>query len=192
MACTEQLRSVSCERPRIVWLALLFHDAVYVAGRGDNEAQSAQLARVVLGANQSLAANELTAIEGLILATKDHHARMGVAGADEAALLDIDLSVLAAPREQYMRYAREIRDEWVPAAASDAEFRLGRVGFLRRMLAAPHVYLTADGQRRWDQAARANMTWELDTLRKQQGRVERILSAIQRLITALRSIVPVG
>jgi predicted metal-dependent HD superfamily phosphohydrolase len=171
IACTEQLRTVPCERPRVVFLALLFHDAVYVAGRSDNEARSAQLAREVLGENKTLTTAELTAIEELILATKDHHARIGLASADEAALLDIDLSVLAAPRDEYMRYARQIREEWVPAAASEAEFRIGRVAFLRRMLAAPHVYLTANGQRRWDDAARANMTWELDALQKQRGRV---------------------
>src|SRR5436305_5797455 len=122
IACVQQLRTVRCERPRVLFLALLFHDAVYVAGRSDNEAQSARLARDVLGANPSLTPAELTAIEALILATKDHHARMGVADGDEATLLDIDLSILAAPREEYMRYARQIHDEWVPAAASDAEF----------------------------------------------------------------------
>jgi predicted metal-dependent HD superfamily phosphohydrolase len=164
VACTEQLRGVPCERPRVVFLALLFHDAVYVAGRTDNEARSAQLAHDVLGANTSLTTAELTAIQQLILATKDHHARMGVAGADEAVLLDIDLSILAASRDEYVRYTRQIRDEWVPAVATDAQFRIGRVAFLRRMLAAPHVYLTANGQRRWDDAARANMTWELGTL----------------------------
>jgi len=168
-ACTEQLRTASCERPRLVFLALLFHDAVYVAGRNDNEAQSARLAREVLEANTSLTEDELRAIEALILATKDHHARAGVAGPDEATLLDIDLSILAAPRDEYMLYARQIHDEWVPTVVSDAEFRVGRGAFLHRMLAAPHVYLTADGQRRWDDAARANMSWELDALRQQQG-----------------------
>lgn len=164
VSCVEQLRTVRCEQPRLVFLALLFHDAVYVAGRRDNEVQSARLAREVLGANPSLTAAELASIDALILATKDHHARMGVAGADEATLLDIDLSILAAPRDEYMRYARQIRHEWVPSVASDAEYRSGRTAFLRRMLAAPHVYLTADAQRQWDDAARANMTWELDTL----------------------------
>jgi predicted metal-dependent HD superfamily phosphohydrolase len=106
---------------------------------------------------------------------------------DEAALLDIDLSILAAPREEYVRYARQIRDEWVPAVASDAEFRIGRVAFLSRMLAAPHVYLTTNGQRRWDEAARENMTWELNALRNQQGGIERIVSAVQRLIVAFRA-----
>lgn len=186
IACTEQLRTVPCERPRVIFLALLFHDAVYVAGRSDNEARSAQLAREVLRANKSLTTDELTAIEGLILATKDHYGRIGVAGADEAALLDIDLSILAAPREEYERYARRIHDEWVPAAASDGEFRIGRVVFLRRMLAEPHVFLTETAQRRWDSAARANMAWELERLARQQSRVERIASAVRRLITVLR------
>ena len=186
VACVEQLRTVPCERPRLVFLALLFHDAVYVAGRSDNEARSADLAREVLAANRSLTATDLTEIEGLILATKDHHARRGVAGADEAALLDIDLSILASPRDEYMRYARQIRDEWVPAVVSDAEYRIGRVAFLRRMLAAPHVYLTPSRQGRWDDAARANMTWELDALREHQGRAERIVSALQRLFAAVR------
>lgn len=185
IACTEQLRTVPCERPRVVFLALLFHDAVYVAGRSDNEVRSAALAREVLAASESLTAAELTTIEDLILATKDHHARLGVAGLDEAALLDIDLSILAAPRDEYMRYARQIREEWVPAVASDAEFRIGRVAFLRRMLTTPHVYLSANGQRRWDDAARANMTFELNALQNQQGLVERIVSAIQRLIAQL-------
>src|SRR5690242_4727036 len=164
VACIEQLRTVPCERPRLVFLALLFHDAVYVAGRSDNEALSAGLAREVLGATPTLTSAELSEIDALIIATKDHHARVGVADADEAALLDIDLSILAAPRDEYMRYARQIRDEWVPVVASDAEFRIGRAAFLRRMLAAGHVYLTADGQRRWDDGARANMSWELETL----------------------------
>src|SRR5258706_16295203 len=48
LACVEHLRSMSCESPRTVFLALLFHDAVYVAGASDNEEQSARLAREVL------------------------------------------------------------------------------------------------------------------------------------------------
>jgi predicted metal-dependent HD superfamily phosphohydrolase len=186
IACIEQLRTMPCEHPRVVFLALLFHDAVYVAGRTDNEARSAELSRAVLGPSASLTTAELTAVEQLILATKDHRARMGLAGVDEAALLDIDLSILAAPRDDYMRYARQIRDEWVPAVVSDAEFRIGRVTFLRRMLAGRHVYLSADGRQRWDAAACANMTWELNALQKQQGRVERIVSAVQRLIASFR------
>jgi predicted metal-dependent HD superfamily phosphohydrolase len=167
-ACVEQLRSIACEHPRIVFLALLFHDAVYVPGRTDNEERSALLAREVLGASESYTQTDLGTIEQLILATKDHHAHMSTANADEAALLDIDLSILAAPRDGYMRYAGQIRDEWVPPVVTAAEFRVGRIAFLRRMLGTPNVYLTADARQRWDDAARANMTWELCELQGAQ------------------------
>ena len=40
-ACVSQIDSFACEHPRSVFLALVFHDAVYVAGRTDNEANSA-------------------------------------------------------------------------------------------------------------------------------------------------------
>ena len=41
LACVEEMRSIPCEVPRTVLLALAFHDAVYVPGRSDNESQSA-------------------------------------------------------------------------------------------------------------------------------------------------------
>jgi predicted metal-dependent HD superfamily phosphohydrolase len=163
-ACVEHLRSTPCEHPRLVFLALVFHDAVYVAGRGDNEEQSARLAREALSESGSLDDADLAAVERMILKTKNHHAHIGDATADEAAMLDIDLSILAAPRDEYARYARAIHDEWVPAAASDAAFRIGRLDFLRRLLAAPHVYLTPEGRRRWDAAAHRNLEWEMDQI----------------------------
>jgi predicted metal-dependent HD superfamily phosphohydrolase len=163
--CVEHLRGASCENPRVVFLALVFHDAVYVAGRSDNEQLSAQFAHDVLSAEQSIPPRELAEIERLIIVTKDHHARLGLAGRDEATLLDIDLSILAAPRDRYARYAKQIRDEWVPSVTSDTLFRFGRRKFLRGMLAAPHIYLSSSAQQHWDRSARENIAWEIDELR---------------------------
>ena len=162
--CVEHLRGVSCENPRVVFLALLFHDAVYVAGRSDNEELSARLAHDALAPVTSITRLELTEIERLIIVTKDHHARVGIATPDEATLLDIDLSILAAPRDRYVRYATQIRDEWVPLVTSDTFFRVGRVKFLRGMLAAPHIYLSAIGRERWERVARENIAWEIEEL----------------------------
>jgi predicted metal-dependent HD superfamily phosphohydrolase len=161
LECIEHLRDASCENPRVVFLALLFHDAVYVAGRSDNEELSARLAHDALSALPSISHRELAEIERLITVTKNHHARVGVAGPDEATLLDIDLAILASPRARYARYAKQIHDEWVPLVTSDTFFRVGRVKFLRGMLAAPQVYLSAKRREQWDRAARENMAWEL-------------------------------
>lgn len=180
LACVDHLRSTSCEHPRAVFLALVFHDAVYVAGPSDNEERSARLARDVLSASGSLDAAEIADIEQMILSTKHHQARAG-ASADEATLLDIDMSILAAPRDEYARYARAIHDEWVPVPASDAAFRIGRLEFLRGTIVAPHIYLTSSARQRWDQAARANIAWEVTELTKRQSMIERAVSVTRSL-----------
>lgn len=182
VACVEELRSTSCDNPRAVFLALVFHDAVYVAGAPDNEEQSARMAREVLSASGTVDGDALEAIERMILATKHHVASADGASADDARLIDIDMSILAAPRNAYMRYARAIQDEWVPVPASEAAFRIGRLEFLRGVLAAPHVYLTSAAQERWDQAARDNIAWEISELTERQGMMERAVSAIRSLV----------
>lgn len=164
VACVDKLKGIPCENPRLLFLALVFHDAIYVPGRTDNEVESAVLARETLSALCSITALELDAIERMILATRDHHALAGTLSADEAVLLDIDLSILGASREEYAHYARAIRDEYVPAAATDTQFRIGRLDFLRRLISMPHVFLTEEGQRRWGDAARANLAWEAEEL----------------------------
>lgn len=179
VACVDRLKTFPCENPRVVFLALVFHDAIYVPGSTDNERESAVLARETLSALCSITALEIHSIERMILATRDHHAQASTLSANDTAMLDIDLSILAASREDYARYAREIRDEYVPAAATPARFRIGRLEFLHRMLSMPHVFLTAEAQRRWDDAARANMAWEVAELTAEQGLLERGISAIR-------------
>jgi predicted metal-dependent HD superfamily phosphohydrolase len=125
---------------------------------------------------------ELDAIERMILATRDHHALSGTLSAEEAVILDLDLSILGASREEYARYAKAIHDEYVPAAATDAQFRIGRTEFLRRMLGMPHVFLTVEGRRRWDVAARDNLAWEIAELTSRQGVLERWISAIRSVV----------
>ncbi|MEO8334276.1 MAG: hypothetical protein ABI664_04855 [bacterium] len=182
VACVERLRTFPCANARLVFLALVFHDAIYVAGRTDNEQASATLARETLSPMCSVSASDLDAIERMILATRDHHGMSGTLSADELVVLDLDLSMLGASREEYARYAQQIHDEYVPAATTDARFRIGRTEFLEQMLKLPHVFLTAEGRRRWDAAARANLVWEVAELTSQQGVVEKVVSAIRRVL----------
>jgi predicted metal-dependent HD superfamily phosphohydrolase len=182
VVCVERLKTFPCAQPRIVFLALVFHDAVYVPGRTDNEQASAALARETLSAMCRTTETELDAIERMILATRDHHGLSGTLSSDEVAILDLDLSVLGGSREEYARYARQIHDEYVPSAATEPRFRVGRVEFLQRVLAMPFVFLTSEGRRRWDAAARANIAWEISELSKQQGAIEKVVSRIRRIV----------
>lgn len=184
VACVERLKSFPSAQPRVVFLALVFHDAVYVPGRKDNEQASAALARETLSAACTVTSAEVDAIERMILATRDHHALSGTLSADEAVILDLDLSVLGASREEYALYATAIHDEYVPAAATDAQFRIGRTEFLRGMLAMPHVFLTGEGRRRWDGAARENIRWEVAELTSRQGVLERWIAAIRQAVNS--------
>lgn len=179
-SCVSQLPSFVCDHPRTVFLALVFHDAVYVAGRTDNEAKSAELARRVLDADHCLSSDELDAIDRMIRATSDHHAHGPSAGRDLAVMLDIDLSILGASRDDYAIYARAIHDEYVPSATTDARFRIGRLEFLERALAFQSLFITSEATRRWDVSARANIAWEIDELKKEQGFVDRAVAAMRR------------
>ena len=180
--CVELLGTFSCENPRAVFLALVFHDAIYVPGRQDNEAQSAALARAELAISASIPAPELDEIARMILATSDHHAYASRTP-DEATMLDIDLSILGASRDEYRDYARAIFDEYVPAVASEARFRIGRLEFLYKTAAMEHIFLTAHAQDRWDETARANLAWEIHSLSEQQGLAERSISAIRNALS---------
>ena len=163
-ACVSLIPSFECEHPRTIFLALVFHDAIYVAGRPDNEVKSAAVARETLEADHSVSAAELDAIETMIRATSNHLAHSATADRDLAVMLDIDLSILGASRDDYARYARAIHDEYVPSATTDASFRIGRLSFLERTLASPKLFITADASERWDAPARSNVAWEIQQL----------------------------
>lgn len=178
-SCVAEISSFACEHPRSIFLALVFHDAVYVAGRSDNEAKSAELARRVLEADGCVSAPELHAIDRMIRATSDHLAHADTTDRDLSILLDIDLGILGASREVYARYARAIHDEYVPSASTDAQFRIGRLAFLERTLASARLFITREASQRWDARARENIAWEIQQLKGEQGLVERGASTLR-------------
>jgi predicted metal-dependent HD superfamily phosphohydrolase len=140
------------EKPAELDLAFYFHDVVYDPKRFDNEEKSAELAKKVLleaGATPELAQR----IYDLVMVTK-HDAEP--ADADAALLVDVDLAILGAGREEYDRYEKAVREEyaWVPRFL----FRRKRREILRAFLARPRIYRTAALHERLEAAARDNLT----------------------------------
>lgn len=150
-------------QPREPGLAVLYHDAVYVAGARDNEARSAVLARQHIahwlphdGADAGRVAEliELTARHGQF-APGDFGAG-GIAD-DTRHFLDCDMAILGAPSEVFDRYDRAIAEEYrgvVPAWL----YRRKRRAFLRSLLERERIFLSDFFHARLDGAARANLT----------------------------------
>ena len=162
-ACLGEFMGIAWDRPRAALLALLFHDAVYIAGRSDNEARSAEMASDAMRQWTDADEAEQQSVEGMILATAHHHANPG-ASADTLRLLDIDLAVLGAPQDEYARYAEGVRAEWVPQVVSAAEFSVGRSRFLKGLLAQVQIYHTPSMRSHRESAARANIEREVAAL----------------------------
>jgi predicted metal-dependent HD superfamily phosphohydrolase len=141
-----------------VALAILFHDVIYDPARHDNEQASADLASdrlAPLGFPDQLIAK----VKGYILATRHGESPPTINEGDLALLLDLDLSILAAPPSEYHTYAQAIRREY--AHVPDVLYRLGRRRILEGFLARERIYQTEQLRVLWDERARTNMAAEI-------------------------------
>ncbi|WP_374927865.1 DUF4031 domain-containing protein [Kytococcus sedentarius] len=143
-------------------LALWFHDAVYRAraGAGRNEADSADLARSVLG-GLGVDAARCEEVARLVLLTTDHRVDDP---ADTAGQLvcDADLWILAAPPARYASYTAAVRREYrhVPGPL----FRRGRRSILEALVESGTPYVTAHARQVWGPRALENVRAEIQRL----------------------------
>lgn len=179
LACLKQFRQMTFDEPRTVFLALLFHDAVYVAGRKDNEAKSAELAQEVLAKCSDLSAQDHEEISRMILLTARHHA-VGNPSHDAMKMLDIDLSILGAQWPLYQAYAAGVRREFCPVVVSEFKFCIGRLQFLRSVHQQPHIFLTEEMRVQAEHAARENIAREIGDLEREAGLIGRVISRVAK------------
>lgn len=147
--------AIGWESPADVYVAILFHDAVYVPGASDNEAGSAEWARrarLHVNVERVVALIELTA----------RHSAISPADVDrDAALfLDCDMAILGAPSAIFDAYDAAIAREY-SAVPVDA-YRAGRHAFLQRLASTARIFLSDWFHARLDISARANIARALD------------------------------
>jgi predicted metal-dependent HD superfamily phosphohydrolase len=160
--CLRQLAALTDveERDRrLLRWAILWHDAVYEAGRKDNEERSAELARrELLGCGVD--AVDADEVARLILLTNGHDwnesDRLG------AQMVSIDLAILGSEPERYDAYVGEVRREY--AHLSEDQWREGRSAVLQVLLGRQPLY-PAPEFRHLEPQARRNMEEELSRLR---------------------------
>lgn len=144
-------------QPREVALAMLYHDAVYEAGRGDNEARSAMMARAAIARWLPDAGVDAERVAALIELTARHGRLRGdELDADAALFLDADMAILGAPAAVFDAYDRGIAEEYrgkVPGLL----FRLNRRRFLKGVLAQPRIFFSDFFHARYDAQARENL-----------------------------------
>ncbi|TQU17967.1 hypothetical protein DB775_23835, partial [Xanthomonas perforans] len=144
-------------QPTEVWLAVLFHDAVYQPGRSDNEAQSALMAAEAIPRWWPQARVDVERVQALILLTARHgHVLPQDVDEDAALFLDCDMAILAAPAAVFDAYDQAIAEEYrghVPSVL----FRVNRRRFLAGVLKQPRIFLSDYFHTHYDTAARANL-----------------------------------
>lgn len=148
-------------QPREVFLAVLLHDAVYVAGAKDNEAKSAELALALMAQHLNGQGVDAARVAALIHLTAKHGSLTPAdVDLDAAHFLDCDMAILGSAPEVFDAYCRAIRTEY--AAVPDDLYAAGRRRFLEKVLAAPRIFLSDLFHARLDAAARANLRRSLN------------------------------
>lgn len=148
-------------RPDEVWLAVLYHDAVYVPGRSDNEAVSARLAIEHIEREWPQAGIDAQRVADLILLTARHGGLrvedlgMGEAGEDASRFLDCDMAILGATPEIFAAYDRAIAEEY--SAVPRWLYRIKRRQFFKRLLASDRIFLSDFFRDRFEAQARGNL-----------------------------------
>ena len=142
-----------------VELAAWFHDVIYETQAQDNEEKSGEYARELLQ-SWGISNNLIDTVSCLILDTKHH--RSDFDNIESQILLDADLAILGANREEYQKYARLIRQEYI--WVSDADYMTGRTKILENFLQRSRIYLTEEIFNSLELSARNNIKAEIEFL----------------------------
>ncbi len=155
-------------QPTEVYLAMLYHDAIYEAARRDNEARSADLATTEIAQWLPETGIDTLRVAELIHLTARHgQLSVGDLGGDGLALdachfLDCDMAILGAPPEAFDAYDRGIAEEYREHLPGFL-FRLNRRRFLKGLLGRKRIYLSDWFHQRYDAQARVNLARVLGT-----------------------------
>lgn len=140
------------QHPHEVFVAVLFHDAVYDVHQHDNEEQSARLAE-----RAGLTGLDLSRVRQLITLTA-RHGKLSPADVDDEAarFLDCDMAILGSDRDTFTRYEQQIAQEYVPVVGRSG-YLVGRRQFLEKLLARDRIFLSDAFHQRLDARARDNL-----------------------------------
>ncbi len=141
-------------------MAALYHDAVYVVGRTDNEVRSADLAERAI--DRWLPTADARQVKHLIRLTA-HHGSHGELGGDACLFLDCDMAILGASPGDFDAYEEAVGKEYRDLLDPEA-WRVGRARFVERLLRLPRIFLSEFFHARLESRARANLSRSLSAI----------------------------
>ncbi|MEZ4775782.1 MAG: hypothetical protein R3D00_21560 [Bacteroidia bacterium] len=144
------------EFPNAFRLAIFFHDIVYSPIRKNNESQSAIVAQKYME-KWRCGEEAVVQVRELILSTAKHQPLK--AHPDFGWFLDIDLSVLGSPANDYRQYAEAIRKEY--RLYPDSLYFPGRKKILESFLQRPRIYFSVPMYELLEKQARENLADEI-------------------------------
>ena len=156
-------------QPREVAAAILYHDAIYIAGAKDNEARSGVLARDHF-TQWPQPGLDLDRVVALIDMTARHGSWSPAdfpgegADADARLFLDCDMAILGEPPAVFDAYDRGIAAEY-RGAVPGWLFAINRKRFLKALLARERIYVSDFFHARLDAQARGNLRRAITTKR---------------------------
>ncbi|KZX76142.1 hypothetical protein A3715_20575 [Oleiphilus sp. HI0009] len=139
------------------YFAIWFHDVIQdkLLATEMLSAEKCCMAMLELGLDKSAADRAAR----LILATKSHDQDYS---GDVKLFVDLDLSILGAPRKEYSAYANQCRQEFnIP----NWLYRKGRIELLRKFLNKKRIYKSDCFWEELEANARSNISYEMEILR---------------------------
>ncbi|MEO6173198.1 MAG: hypothetical protein ABIP02_08780 [Arenimonas sp.] len=145
------------QNPREVYLAVLYHDAIYQAGRKDNETRSSDLALAAVEKYLSDESIDTSKLKNLIELTARHgHLQSDNLDQETKHFLDCDMAILGSDHEQFIAYDKAIANEY-RGKLPGWMFQFLRRKFLKGLLDSPRIYLSEIFHQSHEANARANI-----------------------------------
>lgn len=123
--------------PKVVALALFYHDVIYEPNSHTNEIDSAHFAKTALMGK--ISQDDVDKICAYIIATQHHQNTLGHTDLDY--LLDMDLAILGADKGRFDEYNAQIRQEY--AWVDDTIYHTKRRQVLQRFYQQSPLFITA-------------------------------------------------
>ena len=153
--------SVFFNKKNHVDLAIWFHDIVYNCKFKDNEIRSLNLFKELM--DNRINYFDLEYVSKLILSTEKHLPKLPQ-DIDNQLFLDLDLSILAAKKNDFKKYREGIMEEYMPCH-SFSVFNSGRLKVLNKFLDRESIYFSDLFKEKFEKTARENILWEISDLK---------------------------